>query len=89
MITPAKWNHRLSSPEKGNLFPIINGLLVVMEKAGFVPPSKGLLKPRECQLLLSSPTSFPIKAPGYITVNRLLPDPYSDDVRKFFISTLA
>lgn len=36
--------------KKSNLFSIINGPLVVMEKAGFVPPSKGLLKPRECQL---------------------------------------
>jgi hypothetical protein len=38
------------APEKGNLFSITNGPLVAMEKAGFVSPSKGLLKTRECQL---------------------------------------
>lgn len=39
--------------------------------------------------LLSSPTSFSAKAPGYITINRLLPNPYSDDTKKFFIPSLG
>ena len=39
--------------------------------------------------LLSSPTSFPTKAPGYITINRLLPNTYSNDTKKFFIPSLG
>jgi peptidoglycan/LPS O-acetylase OafA/YrhL len=39
--------------------------------------------------LLSSPTSLPTKGPGYITINRLLPNPYSVDTKKFFIPSLG
>jgi peptidoglycan/LPS O-acetylase OafA/YrhL len=39
--------------------------------------------------LLSSPTLFPTKAPGYITLNRLLPNPYTHDTKKFFIPSLG
>lgn len=39
--------------------------------------------------LLSSPTVLPAKAPGYITINRLLPNPYSDGNKKFFIPSLG
>jgi peptidoglycan/LPS O-acetylase OafA/YrhL len=39
--------------------------------------------------LLSSPTLFSTRAPGYITLNRLLPNPYAPDAKKFFVPSLG